>query len=95
MYGISEKVYIKLIDYFKRNDNIKKAILFGSRAKGNFKLNSDIDLCIDCSENYKGTIKEDIEDIIGVYSCDLVFMDSLNEEIEKQVNRYGICIYNE
>ena len=95
MYGISEKVYIKLIDYFKRNDNIKKAILFGSRAKGNFKLNSDIDLCIDCNENYKGTIKEDIEDIIGVYSCDLVFMDSLNQEIEKQVNRYGICIYNE
>lgn len=93
MYGINEKVYINLMEYFKRNTYVRKVILFGSRAKGNFKNNSDIDLCIDCSGKNKGTIKEDIDDIIGIYSCDIVFSDSLNEEIKQQIHRDGICIY--
>lgn len=33
MYGINEKVYKKLINYFENNSDIKKVILFGSRAK--------------------------------------------------------------
>lgn len=34
-----------------------------------------------------------INDLIGIYSCDIVFLDSLNEEIEKQIKRDGIEIY--
>ena len=41
----------------------------------------------------KGTVVEEINDIIGVYSCDIVFLDSLNENIEKQIARDGIEIY--
>lgn len=95
MYGINEKVYEKLNIYFKNNKHIKRVILFGSRAKGNYRLNSDIDLCIDSSGKYKGTITEDIDEIIGIYSCDIVFLDSLNEEIEKQIIRDGIEIYRD
>lgn len=46
MYGINEKIYNRLIDYFQNNSNIEKVILFGSRAKGIESINSDIDLCI-------------------------------------------------
>jgi len=41
----------------------------------------------------KGTIVQEIDDVIGVYSCDIVFLDSLNENIEKQIDRDGIEIY--
>lgn len=93
MYGISSTVYDNLINYFSKNENIKSVILFGSRAKGNEKINSDIDLCIECTEKYRGFIEEDIEDIIGIYSCDILYLDSLNEEVKKQVDRDGIEIY--
>jgi predicted nucleotidyltransferase len=94
VYGINEKIYKSLIAYFSKNMKIKKVILFGSRAKGNENKNSDIDLCIDCLENGRGTIVEEIDELIGIYSCDIVFFDSLNEEIKKQINRDGIVIYS-
>lgn len=93
MYGINEKIYKKLINYFEYNDNIEKVILFGSRAKKIEKINSDIDLCIGYIGKSKGTVVEDINEIIGVYSCDIVFLDSLNEDIEKQIARDGVEIY--
>lgn len=93
MYGINEKIYKRLINYFEYNSNIKKVILFGSRANGIEKKNSDIDLCIDYIGKSKGTVVEEINDVIGVYSCDIVFLNSLNEEIEKQIARDGVEIY--
>lgn len=93
MYGINEKVYNNLIFYFNEDKEIKEVILFGSRAKENYKDNSDIDLCINCSTQVKGTIKEKIDEIIGIYSCDVVFFDTLNDEIKKQIERDGIKLF--
>ncbi|MBU3129882.1 nucleotidyltransferase domain-containing protein [Clostridium tagluense] len=93
MYGIDKKVYKSLIYYFQNNINIEKVIIFGSRAKATENINSDIDLCIGFIGKSKGTIVEEINDVIGVYSCDIVFLDSLNENIEKQIARDGIEIY--
>lgn len=92
MYGISGKIYENMINYFNSNKEIEEVILFGSRAKGNYNYNSDIDLFIKCETKIRGTIKEDIEDIIGIYSCDIVFLDNLNDEIKKQIERDGIKI---
>lgn len=92
MFGINDKVYNDLINYFKSDSAIKKVILFGSRAKGTENENSDIDICIE-SVGKKGIIAEKIDKIIGIYSCDIVFQDSLNEELSKQIIRDGIEIY--
>jgi len=93
MYGIDKHVYTSLIYYFQNNTTIEKVIIFGSRAKGTENINSDIDLCIGYIGKSKGTIVEEINDVIGVYSCDIVFLDALNENIEKQIARDGIEIY--
>ncbi|MGL4849427.1 MAG: nucleotidyltransferase family protein [Clostridium sp.] len=93
MYGIEKSVYEKLISYFNERKYIRKAIIFGSRAKGNYRYNSDIDLGILCDEDYKGIIREDIEELVGVYSTDIVFLDSMNNEIKKQIERDGIVVY--
>ena len=95
MYGIHESVYTKLMNYFENNIHIKKVILFGSRAKGNAEYNSDIDLAIDCDSFFKGTVVEEIDEIIGVYSSDIVFLDKVNGDIKDQIDAYGIEIYNE
>lgn len=93
MYGIEEKVYKKLTSYFENNKYIKKIVLFGSRAKGTYNYNSDIDLGILCDKKYKGTIAQDLDEIVGVYSLDIVFLDSMNEKIKLQIERDGIEIY--
>ncbi|MGL5415370.1 MAG: nucleotidyltransferase domain-containing protein [Clostridium sp.] len=94
MFGIEKNVYDNLIKYFKESKLIDKVIIFGSRAKGTYKYNSDIDLGVLCERKYRGTIKEEIDTIIGVYSLDIVFLDSMNEEIKLQIERDGIEIYN-
>ena len=45
-YGISEKSYFLLLNTFSKYPEIEEVILFGSRAKGNYKKGSDIDLAI-------------------------------------------------
>ena len=94
MYGIEEKIYKSLISYFYNNKSIKKVVLFGSRAKGNYKYNSDIDLGILCDKKYKGIIAEELYEVVGIYSLDIVFLDSMNEEIKLQIEKYGIEIYD-
>lgn len=93
MFGINENVYKNLIDYFKENNQIKRVTLFGSRAKGNPNFNSDIDICIEYLGRNKGTIMEEINDLVGIYSCDIVFFDALNKELESQIFKYGVEIY--
>ena len=93
MYGIHEDVYRKLLDYFQRERGIRKVILFGSRAKDTARYNSDIDLCIDYEGEQKGKIVQDIDDIVGIYSYDVLFADLLNEEIKRQIDRDGVVIY--
>lgn len=94
MYGINEKVYNNLLKYFKESSYILEVILFGSRAKGNYKFNSDIDLCIECPRETRFNVLDTIDDIIGIYSCDILFKDSLNDDIRKQIDKYGVKIYN-
>ncbi|MFR1904355.1 MAG: nucleotidyltransferase family protein [Clostridium neonatale] len=79
----------------KQEKSLKKVVLFGSRAKGNYKYNSDIDLGILCDKKYKGTIAEELDELVGVLLLlDIVFADSINEEIKLQIEKYGIEIYD-
>lgn len=69
-------------------------IIFGSRAKGNYNYNSDIDLGILCDKKYTGTISVELDELVGIYSLDIVFLDAMNEDIKLQIDRDGIEIYN-
>ncbi|WP_026569279.1 nucleotidyltransferase domain-containing protein [Sediminibacillus sp. JSM 1682029] len=93
MYGIHEKVYKRIMEYFKKNDQINKVVLFGSRATNKATKESDIDLCIDYIGDTKGEVVDAINEKAGLYSCDIVLCNELNKEIKDQINRDGITIY--
>ena len=93
MYGIHEKVYKRLLDFFANEYFINKVILFGSRSTNRATKESDIELCIDYIGSSKGELVEIIEEKAGLYSCDVVFFNDLNNEIHEQINRDGIVIY--
>jgi predicted nucleotidyltransferase len=45
-FGLKESVIRKICSVLARYPQVEKAILYGSRAKGNYKNGSDIDLTL-------------------------------------------------
>ena len=45
-YGIAQNSYKLILEAFKKFKEIEKVVLFGSRAMGNYKAGSDIDLAL-------------------------------------------------
>ena len=91
MFGLSNKIYEQIINIIKQYNC--KFILFGSRARGDYKMNSDIDIAvigkIDESTEYSIRNKFDLLDI--PYTVDLVFVDrGIKEELEKSIKKEGV-----
>ncbi len=62
--GLSAEELVEIVDCLKQYPAIKQAILFGSRAKGNFQPGSDVDIAI----------------VGGTYQDALALSVALNEE---------------
>lgn len=45
-FGLSEKTRKMMIEALERHKEIQKAVVFGSRAMGNYKNGSDVDLAL-------------------------------------------------
>ena len=91
-YGLSKEVYEKIKLVLEKNKKYK-ILLFGSRARGDYKETSDIDLAvlseISRDEQYKLMNEIDLLDI--VYKIDIVFVDSnTKEELVKSIKRDGV-----
>lgn len=84
MYGLSEEI-IETLKIIEKNNNVK-IYIFGSRARGDYKEYSDIDICIteevDQKRRYK--IMDDVDKIMTHHKIDLIFIqDVKNEEFIK------------
>lgn len=71
-------------------------IIYGSRAKGNFRYNSDIDLSIIGEVSYDDLLKIEllIDELLLPYKVDLsVFNNIDNSELKAHIERVGIVLY--
>lgn len=75
MYGLSDLTINDLHNVFRRYPNIKKVVIFGSRAKGNYREGSDIDLAL-IGDNINAAqisdIYMNIEDLGLLYKVDIL-----------------------
>lgn len=95
-YGIDEKFLYKIIKVFIEKDNIEKVILFGSRAKGTYKLGSDIDLALigNFSIVDLNFISTRLDELDSPYIFDLCNYNKLNNtELKEHIDRVGQVIY--
>jgi len=97
-FGLKEDVISRICSVFAEHPEVEKAVLYGSRAKGNFRNGSDIDLTLVGQDNltlqklYK--IMEDIDDLFLPYSFDLsIFHQISDPEVVDHINRIGIVFY--
>lgn len=96
-FGLKESTIDKIISVFVKYAKIEKILLYGSRARGNYRNGSDIDLTlIGKYLNYSqlGSIESDIDDLFLPYSFDIsIFKDIDNPDLVDHINRIGVVIY--
>ena len=96
-YGLNDDTIKKINQVFSNYSIISKALLYGSRAKGNYKNGSDIDLClvgtaIDIKQLH--TIELELDDLLLPYQIDLSVYDKINNyELKEHIDRIGIVFY--
>lgn len=74
-----------------------KAVLYGSRAKGNFKPGSDIDLTLfgeGPTSTQLGEIDEELDELLLPYQIDLSIFDQIeNVKLHEHIERVGVVFY--
>ena len=97
-YGLSDKDLSLMRHTFEANERISSVILFGSRAKGNYKAFSDVDLALvgdDLSRKDVNSIYAAFDESSLPYKFDILLFHSLkNDAMIDHINRVGIIIYS-
>jgi predicted nucleotidyltransferase len=97
-YGLPDRTLDTLDAIFRKYLGIKEAILYGSRAKGNCRRGSDIDLSLKTTDTFNFTdllhIAGDFDDSDIPYFVDVSIYDKLsNPDLKEHINRVGKVLY--
>ena len=93
-FGLSDDILQAIIHELSKHDHIKKAILFGSRARGDHRHNSDINLAIDCAGKLPVGLYADLDEAAGIYKIDVIELRGLsNDKLLSNINLDGVVIY--
>ena len=96
-FGLKSEVIEKINSVFSKYPNIEQVVVYGSRAKGNYRLGSDIDLTLigtDLSYQQLLQIATDIDDLLLPYKVDLsIYKQINNPDLVEHINRIGQQFY--
>lgn len=95
--GLSLATITTLQGVFAKHSEVEQALLYGSRAKGNFRKGSDIDLTLIGEKlDYRllTRIENDIDDLLLPYTVDLsLFKQIDNPDLLDHIRRVGLIFY--
>ncbi|MHB8174731.1 MAG: nucleotidyltransferase domain-containing protein [Nitrospirota bacterium] len=96
-YGLKEETIEKINAVLSGFPEVEKAILYGSRAKGNFKRGSDIDLTLTGPGLAFKTmlrIDNELDDLLLPYHIDLSILEKIsNPDLVEHITRVGVVFY--
>lgn len=86
-FGLDEDLMARIADVLATEPKVKKVLLFGSRARGNFKPHSDIDLALFAPglthEELLGLLSR-LNDSPCVFTLDVVHFEALGNAALKE-----------
>lgn len=92
--NLSNSIINEIIDISKKYYGINKVVLFGSRARGDNELKSDIDLGIYCDSDLLLFIEEIENNTHTLLEFDFSDMNNIRDEFFiEQVEKEGILLY--
>lgn len=96
-YGLKETVIQQICGVLAKHPQVEKAILYGSRAKGNYKNGSDIDLTLrgaDLTLHVLYKIMDELDDLLLPYTIDLsIFSHISDPDVIEHIQRVGMTFY--
>lgn len=98
-FGLTQRDMNTLVSILQKHNTIKDVVIFGSRAKGNYKTGSDIDLVImnkDVSNTELIQLKNDFEESSLPYFVDVLNYHSIQTpDLINHISRVGEQLYKQ
>ena len=96
-FGLSPHVVQAIQECLATTAPVEEAILYGSRAKGNYQNGSDIDITLrgkNLTLHDLFQLENDLDDLLLPYQIDLSIHYHLdNQALLDHIKRVGICFY--
>ena len=96
-FGLKEEVIQRINSVFEKFPQIEKVVLYGSRARGNYRNGSDIDLTIFGENLHSGLLSKIdvlIDDLLLAYSFDISIFNQIdNPDLIDHIERVGKVFY--
>lgn len=91
-YGLKDEIPAFIIDKAKEL-NMRKVVLFGSRANGRFSEKSDIDLAIsgDFANEFKSVVEDECPTLLEFDFIDM--SRDISSELRDRIEEEGIILY--
>ena len=97
LFGLPDEVLPRLLAILTSNPKIRQVTLYGSRAKGNWRRGSDIDLCIDGADLSLRDLDEidaRIDDLLLPWKVDITVLQQIdNPDLVEHIERVGVRLY--
>ncbi|GHV28904.1 hypothetical protein AGMMS4952_13680 [Spirochaetia bacterium] len=98
MYGLSDYTLQTMNTIFRKYESIQKVVLYSSRAKGNYRPGSDIDLTLYTDDTFTygdlSNIGGEFDDSDMPYFVDVSIYDKLNNpDLKVHIDRVGKPLY--
>jgi predicted nucleotidyltransferase len=97
-YGLPDRTLAVFDSIFLKYSGVRQVILYGSRAKGTYRIGSDIDLTLKTDDTFTHNdllhIAGDFDDSDIPYLVDVSLYDKLsNTELKAHIDRIGKVFY--
>jgi uncharacterized protein len=96
-FGLPVNTIDRINSVFKKYPEIEQVIIYGSRAKGNYREGSDIDITLkgeNLNDRILSKVKSEIDDLNTPYLFDIsVFQGLVSSSLIEHINRVGLLLY--
>jgi len=96
-FGLPMAACDRIVSVLRDYPEIAHATIFGSRAKGNYRPGSDIDLCLDASAltmHRRLELENRLDDLLLPWKIDLLVRDEIdNPALLEHIARVGIALF--
>jgi len=96
-FGLKEEQLQSIVEVIRKVEKIEKAIIFGSRARGDYQKTSDIDIAIyapEISSLELNLLRDELEQLDIIYKIDVVdFFNISKQGLIENIKEEGKVIY--
>jgi len=94
MLDLPESIKERIVLILSKEKTVEQALLFGSRARGDARANSDIDLAL-IGDGIPLSLHTKLRENVGLHLLDIVRVNELDDDLLlESINTDGILLYS-